>query len=189
MFNRKCCLVAIYVNLIAKSGYCLDQVLVDHGLLTLMVPKQCPCGSERLEIAVQVEHCFLDILLKQCGNVSPTHLQVLDAILYLAEYDCTWGDLPKRFDHWQTIYTGMNRWVKPAVLNQPFEPLQQAQVVQIDSQTMLLDSMRVKVPPESTGTPQKTVRWLSRHIPWWEEHQAPPLHQGRAIHRMFCCVA
>ena len=69
----------------------------------------------------QVEHC----LPTQRGNVSLTNLQVLNAILYVAEHGCKWRGLPKRFGNWHTIYTRMNRWSKAGVLDRVFEQLQQ----------------------------------------------------------------
>ena len=58
------------------------------------------------------------------GNVSLTNLQVLNAILYVAEQGCKWRGLPKRFGRWHTIYTRMNRWAKSGVLDKVFEQLQ-----------------------------------------------------------------
>lgn len=54
-----------------------------------------------------------DSLPVQRGNVSLTNLQVLNAILYVAEQGCKWRGLPRRFGRWHTIYTRMN--LKPAV--------------------------------------------------------------------------
>jgi transposase len=54
----------------------------------------------------QIESC----LPLQRGNVSISNLQVLNAILYVAENGCKWRALPKRFGNWHTIYTRMNRW-------------------------------------------------------------------------------
>lgn len=105
----------------------------------------------------QIEHC----LPKQRGNVSLTNLQVLNAILYVAEHGCKWRGLPKRFGNWHTIYTRMNRWAKSGVLDRAFEQLQQAQVVQIKIEAVSLDSTSVKVHPDGTGAPKKTVRRLS----------------------------
>ena len=48
----------------------------------------------------------------QRGNVSLTNLQVLNAILYVAEQGCKWRGLPKRFGRWHTIYMRMSRWAK-----------------------------------------------------------------------------
>lgn len=57
-----------------------------------------------------VEHC----LPKQRGNVSMAHLQVVNAMLYVAEQGCKWRGLPQRFGNWHTIYTRMRRWAKAA---------------------------------------------------------------------------
>jgi transposase len=105
----------------------------------------------------QIEHC----LPRQRGNVSLSNLQVLNAILYVAEHGCKWRGLPKRFGNWHTIYTRMNRWAKSGVLDRAFEQLQQAQVVQIKIEAVSLDSTSVKVHPDGTGAQKKTVRKLS----------------------------
>ncbi len=68
-----------------------------------------------------IEHC----LPRQRGNVSMSNLNVLNAILYVAEHGCKWRGLPKRFGNWHTIYTRMNRWSKLGVLDRVFEQLQQ----------------------------------------------------------------
>ncbi len=48
----------------------------------------------------------------QRGNVSLSNLQVLNAILYVAEHGCKWRGLPSRLGNWHTIHTRMNRWSK-----------------------------------------------------------------------------
>ena len=48
----------------------------------------------------------------QRGNVSLSNLQVLNAILYVAEHGCKWRGLPPRFGNWHTIYMRMNRLVE-----------------------------------------------------------------------------
>jgi len=40
----------------------------------------------------------------QRGNVSLSNLQVLNAVLYVAEQGCKWRGLPKRFGGWHTVY-------------------------------------------------------------------------------------
>ena len=102
----------------------------------------------------QVEHC----LPTQRGNVSLSNLQVLNAILYVAEHGCKWRGLPKRFGHWHTIYTRMNRWAKAGVLDRVFEHLQQSQIVRIRIEAVLLDSTSIKVHPDGTGALKKTAR-------------------------------
>jgi len=95
-------------------------------------------------------------LPRQRGNVSLTNLQVLNALLYVAEQGCKWRGLPKRFGNWHTIYTRMNRWSKNGVLDAVFERLQREQIVQIKIEAVKLDSTIVKVHPDGTGALKKT---------------------------------
>jgi transposase len=94
----------------------------------------------------------------QRGNVSLTNLQVVNAILYVAENGCKWRSLPKRFGNWHTIYTRMNRWAKAGVLDRLFEELQHQQLVRIRIEAVSLDSTIVKVHPDGTGALKKTAR-------------------------------
>jgi len=100
----------------------------------------------------RIENC----LPLQRGNVSLPNLQVLNAILYVAENGCKWRALPKRFGNWHTIYTRMNRWSKKGVLDRVFELLQKAQIVRIKIEAVSLDSTIVKVHPDGTGALKKT---------------------------------
>src|SRR5271170_353344 len=93
----------------------------------------------------------------QRGNVSLTNLQVVNAILYVAENGCKWRSLPKRFGNWHTIYTRMNRWAKAGVLDRLFEELQHQQLVRIRIEAVSLDSTIVKVHPDGTGALKKTA--------------------------------
>src|SRR6202012_4984282 len=102
----------------------------------------------------RIVHC----LPQQRGNVSMSNLQVLNAILYVAEHGCKWRGLPKRFCNWHTIYTRMNRWSKAGVLDRVFEELQRAQVVRIRIEAVSLDSTSIKVHPDGTGALKKTAR-------------------------------
>jgi transposase len=102
----------------------------------------------------QIEHC----LPLQRGNVRLSNLNVLNAILYVAEHGCKWRGLPKRFGNWHTIYTRMNRWSKSGVMDRVFEELQQSQVVRIKIEAVSLDSTSIKVHPDGTGALKKTAR-------------------------------
>ena len=102
-----------------------------------------------------------DTLPVQRGNVRLTNLQVLNAILYVAEHGCKWRGLPKRFGRWHTIYTRMNRWAKNGVLKRVFEKLQMDQLVRIQIEALSLDSTSVKVHPDGTGALKKMARKLS----------------------------
>jgi len=86
-----------------------------------------------------------DALPVQRGNVRLSNLQVLNAVLYVAEQGCKWRGLPKRFGRWHTIYTRMNRWSKNGVLDQVFEKLQSEQIVRIKIEAFALDSTSIKV--------------------------------------------
>src|SRR5450432_3218637 len=77
-----------------------------------------------MEITEEQYARIKDGLPVQRGNVSLTNLQVLNAILYVAEQGCKWRGLPKRFGNWHTIYTRMNRWSKSGVLDRVFAQLQ-----------------------------------------------------------------
>ena len=95
---------------------------------------------------------------RQRGNVKLPNLQLLNALLYVAEHGCKWRGLPKRFGNWHTIYTRMNRWSKSGVLDHVFEQLQREQIVRIRIEAVSLDSTTVKVHPDGTGALKKTDR-------------------------------
>jgi len=96
-------------------------------------------------------------LPRQRGNVSISNLQVLNALLYVAEQGCKWRGLPKRFGNWHTIYTRMNRWSKNGVLDHVFEQLQREQILRIQIEAVKLDSTTVKVHPDGMGALKKTA--------------------------------
>jgi len=98
------------------------------------------------------------ILPRQRGNAKLSNLELLNAILYVAEHGCQWRGLPERFGNWHTIYTRMNRWSKSGVLDRVFEQWQREQVVRIQLEAVSLDSTIVKVHPEGTGALKKTGR-------------------------------
>jgi transposase len=111
----------------------------------------------RMEITQAQYEQIAECLPKQRGNVRLNNLDVLNAILYVAEQGCKWRGLPKRFGNWHTIYTRMNRWSKNGVLDRLFEELQQSQMVRIKIEAVSLDSTIVKVHPDGTGALKKTV--------------------------------
>ena len=91
----------------------------------------------------------------QRGNVRLSNLQVLNAMLYVAEQGCKWRGLPSRFGNWHTVYTRMNRWSKNGVLDRVFEYLQREQIVRIKLEAVSMDSTIVKVHPDGTGALKK----------------------------------
>jgi transposase len=111
-----------------------------------------------MEITAEQYERIRDSLPVQRGNVSLTNLQILNAILYVAEQGCKWRGLPARLGNWHTIYTCMNRWSKNGVLDRVFEKLQQEQIVRIKIEAFCLDSTSIKVHPDGTGASKKTDR-------------------------------
>ena len=91
----------------------------------------------------------------QRGNVCVTNLQVINAILYVAENGCKWRALPKSYGNWHTIYMRMNRWSKNGVLERIFTALQTEGIIQINVEIVCLDSTSIKVHPDGTGALKK----------------------------------
>jgi len=114
----------------------------------------------------RIEHC----LPVQRGNVSLSNLQVVNAMLYVAEHGCKWRGLPKRFGNWHTIYTRMRRWTKAGVLDKMFEELQREQLVRVKIEAVSLDSTSIKVHPDGTGALKKRPTG-HRQVPRRMEHQ------------------
>jgi transposase len=108
-----------------------------------------------MEITPEQYEKISESLPVQRGNVRLTNLQVLTAILYVAEQGCKWRGLPRRFGNWHSIYVRMNRWAKNGVLDRVFEKLQLEQIVRIRIEAFALDSTIVKVHPDGTGALKK----------------------------------
>ena len=99
---------------------------------------------------------IIDHLLPvQRGNVKIPNIQVINAILYIAEHGCKWRGLPEHFGKWYSIYMRANRWAKKGVLDKVFAVLQEADVVNIQVDQVSLDSTIVKVHPDGTGALKK----------------------------------
>ena len=100
-----------------------------------------------------IEH----LLPLQRGNVKIPNIQVINAILYVAEHGCKWRGLPEKFGKWYSIYMRANRWAKKGVLDHVFSVLQEADVINIQVDQVSLDSTIIKVHPDGTGALKKTV--------------------------------
>ena len=120
-----------------------------------------PVNWKRMEISEEQYGRIKDSLPVQRGNVSLSNLQLLNALLYVAEHGCKWRGLPKRFGNWHTIYTRMSRWSKSGVLDKVFGKLQMEQIIRIRIEAFALDSTSVKVHPDGTGALKKTAPKLS----------------------------
>ena len=119
-------------------------------------------AHDKMEITEAQYERIKDALPVQRGNVRLSNLQVLNAVLYVAEQGCKWRGLPKRFGRWHTIYTRMNRWSKNGVLDQVFEKLQSQQIVRIKIEAFALvpyyPQNRVRVPFHRAEAPQGGYR-------------------------------
>ena len=117
--------------------------------------------SPGMELTQEQYERIADCLPVQRGNVKLSNLEVLNAILYVAENGCKWRRLPERFGNWHTVYTRMSRWAKKGVLDRVFARLQQEQIITIKVEAVSLDSTVVRVHPDGTGALKKTARNLS----------------------------
>ena len=102
----------------------------------------------------RIAHCFP----KHRGSLTYSNLEVLNAILYIAENGAKWRRLPREYGHWHTVYARMRGWVKQGVLSRVFEAMQTLQIIAIKVEVCSLDSTSVKVHPDGTGALKKTVR-------------------------------
>ena len=101
----------------------------------------------------QIAHVFP----RPRGNVSLSHLAVLNAILSVAEHGCKWRGLPAHFGNWHMIYTRTNRWAKSGVLDRVFAELQRQEILRVTVEVLSLDSTAVTGHPDGTGALKKTV--------------------------------
>lgn len=99
-------------------------------------------------------HPYLPV---QRGNVSISNLDLINAVLYVAENGCKWRSLPPEFGNWHTVYTRIRRWAESGVLERLFEALQAHQLIRINVECIGLDSTSIKVHPDGTGALKKTV--------------------------------
>ena len=70
-------------------------------------------------------------LPRQRGNVLNQNIAIINAILWLAENDCKWAALPKRFGSWHTVYTRVHRWANAGILDRIVEQMQRLQLIRI----------------------------------------------------------
>jgi len=114
-----------------------------------------------MEITAAQFKLIEDLLPIQRGNVKLPNLQVVNAILYVAEHGCRWRGLPEKFGHWHTVYMRVNRWSKKGVLDRVFVALRERGIIKVATGHASLDSSFVKVHPDGTGALKKTVLNLS----------------------------
>jgi transposase len=79
------------------------------------------------------------------GNVRIANLDVINAVLYVAENDCKWRALPERFGNWHTIDTRLRRWAAAGVLDRVLQALQEHRLIRIRVACVGLDSTSVSI--------------------------------------------
>jgi transposase len=84
-----------------------------------------------------------------------TMLSFLNAVLYTIENGCKWRALPNEYGNWHTIYTRLNRWCKNGTLEKIFAALQEADIIDIRTEIVCIDSTSVKVHPDAAGALKK----------------------------------
>ena len=95
-------------------------------------------------------------LPKQRGNVKISNLDLINAVLYIAENGCKWRSLPEKFGNWHTIYTRLKRWAEKGVLERLFVALQKEKLIKISVTSLGIDSTSIKVHPDAAGALKKT---------------------------------
>lgn len=102
------------------------------------------------------QYARIERLLPRPGNhLKISHRQVLDAWLYVYYQGCTWRGLPREFGNWHTIYVRLNRWAKAGVLERVAQALQQELLVELDADTLSLDSTIIHLHMHGAGARRK----------------------------------
>ena len=91
----------------------------------------------------------------QRGNVSMSNINLINAILYVAEKGCKWRALPKEYGNQHTIYVRLNRYSKNKVLERLFIGLQKERIINVNMKALSIDSITVKVHPNGIGVLKK----------------------------------
>ncbi len=117
-----------------------------------------------MEITAQQYKIIEDFLPLQRGNVKISNLQVLNAIFYIAEHDCKWRSLPKKFGRWHSAYMRANRRGKQGVLSGVLLALQKSDVINIQVNHISVDSTAIKVYPDSAGALQNAPQSIGKSL-------------------------
>lgn len=91
----------------------------------------------------------------QRGNVKISNLDLINAVLYVAENGCKWRALPQKFGNWHTVYMRIKRWAEKGVLERLFVGLQQEKLIKISVTCLGLDSASIKVHLDAAGALKK----------------------------------
>jgi transposase len=110
--------------------------------------KKIEATSRQVE---QIAHCFP----KPRKSPKMSHLEVMNALLYVLENGCECRALPSACGNWHTVYVRLNRRAKSGVLQTAFLYLQQIGMIRVDVRIVSLDSTSIKVHPDEMGALKK----------------------------------
>ena len=77
--------------------------------------------------------------------------QFLNTLLHMVENGCKRRVLPKKYENWHAIYIKFNRWLKNCIIQRIFEGFQGQNIIDVQSETLCLDSTSIKVYPNAAG--------------------------------------
>ena len=97
------------------------------------------------------------LLPKQRGNVEIDSLSFFQALHYIAENGCKWRALPKKFGNWNSIYCHFRYWIDRSIFDRIEKELQLQAIAIQRIKALVLDSTYIKVHPDGTGAPKKTL--------------------------------
>ena len=97
----------------------------------------------------------------QRGNVRISNITFINALLYIAENECTWRALPKHFGNWYTVYARMRRWAHSGILDRLFVALQELNLTDAGVECLGIDSASVRAHTDGAGAQKKTGRKAS----------------------------
>lgn len=80
-----------------------------------------------------------------------SNYQFLCALLYMIENGCKWRALPKKYGKWHSIYMKFNRWSKNGTIQRIFDEMQKANIIDIRSDVLCIDSTSIKVHSDAAG--------------------------------------
>ena len=109
-------------------------------------------------------------LKKQRGNVKISNVDLMNAVLYMAENGCKGRALPEKFGNWHTIYMCIKRWAEKGVLERLFAGLQKENLIKISVTCLGLHRTSVKVPPDTARSLKKTTS-INGKIPRWTSYK------------------
>ena len=81
----------------------------------------------------------------QRGNVRIANIDLINALLYVAENGCRWRALPERYGNWHTVCMRLRRWAEKGGLECLFKRMQEHQLIRMRVECLGLYSTSVKV--------------------------------------------